>query len=109
MHGRGHCADLNRCCCQPCGPGERRNDVLSRPRQERDAANAANNPLTPSIAFNFEDHDVPDMLNLPQGYYLRSSAIWNFDFENDNHFIPASICNSRLGNERFERPHAVIR
>ena len=26
--------------------------------------------------------------NLPQGWYLRSSAIWSFDFENDNHFIP---------------------
>ncbi len=29
--------------------------------------------------------------NLPQGWYLRSSAIWNFDFENDNHFIPVGL------------------
>jgi hypothetical protein len=29
--------------------------------------------------------------NLPQGYYLRSSAIWTFDFEADNHFIPLGL------------------
>jgi hypothetical protein len=29
--------------------------------------------------------------NLPQGWYLRSSGIWNFDFENDNHFIPVGL------------------
>jgi hypothetical protein len=33
--------------------------------------------------------------NLPQGYYLRSSAIWNFDLENNNHFIPLGL---GLGN-----------
>jgi len=29
--------------------------------------------------------------NLPQGYYLRSTGIWNFDLENDHHFIPVGL------------------
>ena len=29
--------------------------------------------------------------NLPQGFYLRSSAIWNFNFENDTHYIPVGL------------------
>jgi hypothetical protein len=51
------------------------------------------------------DDDRPDVrlltfqpivtYNLPQGYYLRSSAIWSFDFESDNHFIPVGL---GLGN-----------
>ncbi|HEV2566556.1 MAG TPA: hypothetical protein VGU19_15900 [Microvirga sp.] len=30
-------------------------------------------------------------VNLPDGFYLRSSAIWNFDFENDTRFIPVGL------------------
>ena len=47
------------------------------------------------------DEDRPDVslltfqpivtYNLQQGWYLRSSGIWNFDFENDNHFIPVGL------------------
>jgi hypothetical protein len=29
--------------------------------------------------------------NLPQGFYLRSSAIWNFDLQNDLGYIPAGL------------------
>lgn len=29
--------------------------------------------------------------NLPQGWYLRSTAIWNFDFENNLGYIPAGF------------------
>lgn len=29
--------------------------------------------------------------NLPQGFYLRSSAIWNFDFENNLGYIPVGL------------------
>lgn len=29
--------------------------------------------------------------NLPQGFYLRSSAIWNFDFQNDLGCIPVGF------------------
>jgi hypothetical protein len=32
--------------------------------QKGDAANAANNPLTPSITFNFHDYYVPDIIGL---------------------------------------------
>jgi hypothetical protein len=47
------------------------------------------------------DEDRPDVslltvqpiltYNLPQGWYLRSSGIWNFDFVNDNYFIPVGL------------------
>lgn len=30
-------------------------------------------------------------VNLPEGFYLRSSAIWNFDFENDTRYIPVGL------------------
>ncbi len=29
--------------------------------------------------------------NLPQGWYLRSSAIWNFDFENNLGYVPVGL------------------
>jgi hypothetical protein len=29
--------------------------------------------------------------NLPQGFYVRSSAIWNFDFENNLGYIPVGL------------------
>ncbi len=29
--------------------------------------------------------------NLPQGFYLRSSAIWNFDFENNLGYVPVGL------------------
>ncbi|MBD9624900.1 hypothetical protein IB279_18375 [Ensifer sp. ENS06] len=30
-------------------------------------------------------------VNLSQGWYLRSSAIWNFDLENENNYIPVGL------------------
>jgi hypothetical protein len=29
--------------------------------------------------------------NLPEGFYVRSSAIWNFDFENNLGYIPVGL------------------
>ena len=29
--------------------------------------------------------------NLPQGFYLRSSGVWNFDFQNDLGYIPVGL------------------
>lgn len=29
--------------------------------------------------------------NLPEGFYLRSSAVWNFDLNNDTYYIPVGI------------------
>jgi hypothetical protein len=29
--------------------------------------------------------------NLPEGFYLRSSATWNFDIENDTYYIPVGL------------------
>ena len=31
------------------------------------------------------------MYNLPNGFYLRSSAIWSFDFEQENYYIPVGL------------------
>ena len=28
------------------------------------------------------------LYNLPEGVYLRSTAIWNFDYHNENHYVP---------------------
>ncbi|RDI57179.1 hypothetical protein [Microvirga subterranea] len=30
-------------------------------------------------------------VNLPEGFYLRSSAIWNFDLEHDTRYIPVGL------------------
>ncbi|WP_371742561.1 hypothetical protein [Ensifer sp. ENS09] len=30
-------------------------------------------------------------VNLSQGWYLRSSAIWNFDLDNENNYIPVGL------------------
>lgn len=31
------------------------------------------------------------LYNLPKGWYLRSTAIWNFDFEGDNSYVPVGF------------------
>jgi hypothetical protein len=38
--------------------------------------------------------------NLPQGFYLRSSAIWNFDFENNLGFVPVGFGAGRGDADR---------
>jgi hypothetical protein len=42
--------------------------------------------------------------NLPQGWYLRSTAIWNFDLRNDKFYIPIGLGAGktwRMGNDIF--------
>lgn len=34
--------------------------------------------------------------NLSKGFYIRSSATWNFDLEHDNHFIPIGLGIGRV-------------
>ncbi|MCI0675600.1 MAG: haloacid dehalogenase-like hydrolase, partial [Phycisphaerales bacterium] len=54
-----------------------------------------------SFASNGGDSDRDDVTllqfqplaiyNLPKGFYLRSTAIWNFDLNNDTYFIPLGL------------------
>ena len=107
VHSGGLRASVERAWHEPLRSGDRRSGAWRRLAQEGDASNSANNPLTLSIIFDFHDYYVPDIrdrenvklmtvqpiatYNLPQGCYLRSSAILSFDFENDNHFIPLGL------------------
>jgi hypothetical protein len=36
--------------------------------------------------------------NLPQGFYLRSTATWNFDLERGNYYIPIGLGAGKIWN-----------
>jgi hypothetical protein len=43
------------------------------------------------------------IFNLPQGFYLRSTAIWNFDLQRGNFYIPLGFGAAKYGSWKTGR------